>query len=188
MRAPRRSFGSPFVVTLAAIPAIAAACNPPPPHMRGAQHHPQPQPQGGKPAPTPTNVENPPRPQPEPAPDSQPKPPIVMTNPPPPSGEPVKPSTPANGNLSWYITKKDGKCHAMDNNACKVPAGQPAPPCNPPPPRVAKCPTQMADGGPGVTVTQLAGQTECVILPPPVSCKPNATCNPPPPTKVTCPF
>ncbi|MCW5807062.1 MAG: hypothetical protein KIT31_32195 [Deltaproteobacteria bacterium] len=163
MRAPRRSFANPFVITLAAIP-VAVACNPPPPHSQvTVQPHPQPQPQPQPEPPTTVVMENPPRP-----------------TPPPPA--PVPATDP-----SWHVTKKGGACQAFDNNACRIPPGQPAPPCNPPPPRAANCPEPLAEGA-GVTVTQLAGQAECVVLPAMPKCPPNISCNPPPPRKVTCPF
>lgn len=48
------------------------------------------------------------------------------------------------------------------------------------------CPDGIADNA-SLTVTQLANQAECMILPGPMSCPKNASCNPPPPRKVACP-
>ena len=122
--------------------------------------------------------------------DSKPvEPPHV--NPPPPQPQPAPDPTPApapQANREWRITKDKGSCLSFASASCPTaPAGQPQPTCNPPPPqKYAPCPDGMADGA-SLIVTQLAGQSDCFVMPEPPKCPPNAACNPPPPRKVTCP-
>ena len=167
-RSPRKTFASPFVVTLAAIPACFTGSSPPP-----QQPQPQVQPQPVEPAPTPA---------------------VVVTNPPPPSpggapAQPVdqKPQT-YDFDQRWTVSKTPNGCQAMARVECPKPKhpGDPVPTCNPPPPMKIACPDGW-DGATTLTVVQYANQANCVIEPAPVKCPKNATCNPPPPRKVSCP-
>jgi hypothetical protein len=58
-----------------------------------------------------------------------------------------------------------GSCEAFDDLACNVPPGQPAPPCNPPPPEPVACPTGYVIDRP-MRIGQLADGT-CVVAPAP---------------------
>lgn len=59
------------------------------------------------------------------------------------------------------------RCDAYDDLACSVPAGQPAPPCNPPSPRAVVCPTGFERDKP-MRIGQLPDGT-CVLAP--LQCK-----------------
>lgn len=167
-RTPRRTFATPFVVTLAAAPACYVQSAP----------QPQPQPvaqQQAQPADShPVVISNPPRPQPAPS-DPQPAPSepppnlSVIHNPPKP-----QPSS------SWHVFKTKDGCEAIVNVQC--PAGAA---CNPPPPSKYDCPPGIAMGKPLTVVTD--GNDGCMIEPAPPSCPPNVMCNPPRPTQVACP-
>jgi len=204
-RLVRRTFASPFVVTLAAAAIPAAACYvqpaPGPQAPRTSDHR-----TGGT-APNhdedaPGHV-NPPRPTSGdpaanmPAPDhgatnagaeqappaSGPKP-VVIANPPRP--QPTKLAVSKN-ERRWTVTRAGGTCSAYMNTTCPTPPpGKPAPTCNPPAPTSYACLPDVADGG-KVTIVMFAGQSECQIQPMPMNCPPNAMCNPPPPQKVACP-
>lgn len=187
-RAPRRRFATPFVVTLAAIPACTTA---PPPEPIHANPPPPPQPQP-QPAPDPATTEAPP-----PAATAEPTPaPPVVANPPRPTagpteGAPPEPTAPAPSKFErrWTVTKVTGKdrCQAFSDSSCpKVLPGQPIPPCNPPPPIAYACPPNMNEGD-VLHVVLRAGATECFVDPGPIHCPAKATCNPPPPRKVPCP-
>lgn len=151
-RTPRRSFATPFVITLAAAPACYVSSTPPPQQPQPAQPQPQPQTvQPNRPMPT----VNPPMPQPEPAAPPNAKwtvykqpdgacmasimvecKPNVMCNPPPPS----KYACPANVSLDKPITIAS----SADGSACFVEyAAMACPPnvaCNPPRPTPVSCP------------------------------------------------
>jgi hypothetical protein len=169
-RAPRRRFASPFVVTLAAIPAVGA-CNPPPP-----QRPVQPEPAVmQEPAPTPTE-------QPAPATNE----PVVAS---PDEPEPADKGEPAKVEMIWTVTKVKGAadCQAFLDTSCpKVDPGKPMPTCNPPPPTKYACPPNLADGG-SIKIILRAGATECFQKYEPIKCPQGAKCNPPPPRKLACP-
>lgn len=120
----------------------------------------------------------------QPAP-AKPRPPISKNPPapvkkPPPKKPPPAPTT----DRHYHYMQMDKKCMAHDLDACKVPAGQPAPPCNPPPPMAVACPENVTLPQ---KVVQKAGSTECFVDWGPMACPKDATCNPPPPRKVACP-
>jgi hypothetical protein len=213
-RSPRRSFASPFVVTLAASLPVAACYvqtrTPPPTHARGDSPPPQAQPD------LPTHTENPPRPvQPTEQP-SQPhtampthaterpqgQPPVQQTQPPQPANpmprhateRPQRPppmqqtSTPVvKEDRYWTVTRSGSTCQVSPEFSCPKPQAGVAVSCNPPRPVAYPCPSSMTTGS--VRVMQYAGSDYCqvVITTPPLKCPPNAICNPPPPQKVTCP-
>jgi len=167
-RTPRRSFATPFVVTLAAAPACFVQSAPPP-----AQPQPQPQPQPAQPSDThPVIVTNPPRPQPEPA----TPPPQEHTNP----SVIMNPPRPQPASTSWHVYKTKDGCEAIVNVEC--PAGAS---CNPPPPQKYDCPSGIAMNKP-ITVTSQPDGT-CLVEREPPKCPPHAMCNPPRPQTVTCP-
>ena len=183
-RLPRRSFATPFVVTLAAtVPACFVESNPRPQ---------QPAPAtttaattattAGEPTPAPptTVIANPPRPTEQPAPPpADPKPPTIIANPPRP--------TVAQTTRRWHVTRSSGTCLASSDVSCPKPAaGQPMPTCNPPAPQPVACPERTADGE-SFTVVQWAGQATCQVENPPLKCPPKTMCNPPPPRQATCP-
>lgn len=187
-RVVRRSFASPFVVTLAAALPAAACYVQPAPRSGGngsqvAQGEPQPH---GNPRPgdrvanpqTPdhstTNggVEQAPRPT-----------GTVVSNPPRPMPAPV-----AKQDARWTVTRAAGTCSAFAKVTCPTaPAGQPAPSCNPPPPMPYPCGAELRTDGATLAIVQFAGQTTCQIEQPPMKCPAGAICNPPPPQKVACP-
>jgi hypothetical protein len=164
-RIPRRSFASPFVVTLAACSGSPPPANPTPPS-------------------DPVIVANPPRPAPDPQPPTDPQPP--------PGGPKIDPigNPPPKVDRHWRISMANNACTAFDADACQFPnrkPGEPIPPCNPPPPqKYAPCPPGLADGA-SLIVVQAANQPECVIQREPVKCPPVSVCNPPMPTRVACP-
>ena len=126
-RTPRRSFATPFVVTLAAAPACYVQSAPPPPA------EPAPQQQQNAPG---TVVANPPRPQPV---EQQPTP--AVSNPPRPVAPPAttvvtnppRPTGPAAG-TTWHVFKTKDGCEAALNVSCPKGAM-----CNPPPPQKYDC-------------------------------------------------
>jgi hypothetical protein len=164
-RTPRRSFATPFVVTLAAAPACYVQSAPPP-----AEPVPQ---QQAAPA---TVVANPPRPQPTPAVTNPPRPveppaTTVVTNPPRPTG-------PAAG-TTWHVFKTKDGCEAALDVSCPKGAT-----CNPPPPQKYDC-EGLSIGKPITIVSE--GEGICHVQPEPVHCPPGAMCNPPRPRRVACP-
>lgn len=198
-RLVRRTFASPFVVTLAAAAIPAAACyvqpSPGPQAPRGGTttqgadhdedapgHVNPPRPTSGDPAanmpagdPKTTTAGA------EQAPPRAPAP-VVIANPP-------RPATlqASKTDRTWTVTRAAGMCSAFMETSCPKPApGKAAPTCNPPPPKAYACLPDLADGG-KATIVLFAGQTECQIQPLPMNCPPNAICNPPPPQKVACP-
>lgn len=185
-RAPRRSFASPFVLTLAASLPAAACYVQSQPGPRGGtparDHTAGPTPvrdhtsqpgdgarppdhatttAGAQPAPSPpvTTISNPPAPQPAPAP-------------------PVQTST---TDRRWTVSKSNGTCRVYEDATCPPNAT-----CNPPPPQKYACLDDMNDGA-SVKIVQRAGEKVCTTIPMMPKCPPNVMCNPPPPRKVTCP-
>ncbi|MBA3453711.1 MAG: hypothetical protein H0T42_11520 [Deltaproteobacteria bacterium] len=194
-RIVRRSFASPFVVTLAAALPMSACYVQPGPRTSGSgtqstavhgktKHSNPPRPTGQQvpheqtpdhsttnagieqtPAGTGTVVANPPRPAPVPATAPAPK-----------------------QDIRWTITRASGTCSAFAKVTCpEPPPGQPRPSCNPPMPMKYTCLPEMTTDGAMVSVVQLAGQTTCQVEHPPIKCPPGAMCNPPPPQTVSCP-
>lgn len=174
-RTPRRSFASPFVVTLAAVPACYVQSTPgpqsaPPPHVPPSQTaHPQPQ----SPAPQPPPPAQPPPAHQAPA---QP-PPVVVANPPPPTTQPP----PSEQRTEWTVYKtKDGACMAAIKVEC-----HPKATCNPPPPFPYACPENVSLDKP-VTVVMRDGE-RCFVEYEMPKCPPGVACNPPRPQPVACP-
>lgn len=180
LRAPRRSFATPFVITLAAIPACTVSSAPPP---QEPQPQVQPAPtQPAQPGPGSTIVENPPRPGTEPA---QPGPSTGI------HPTPMQPApgstTPATRDTIWYIAMQGTQCTASLRVECpKAEPGKPQITCNPPPPFAYPCPPNW-DGKTQLTVAQYQGTTECWAKGPGPTCAPNEKCAQPPATKVPCP-
>lgn len=192
-RSVRRSFASPFVITLAAaLPAAACYVQPGPQRSGGSGTHAT---GGGQSTGTPDEPGhvNPPRPK-QPPMENMPgtnagaeqAPPAgnttVIANPPRPGPVPV-----AKQDRRWTVTRASGACSAYVSSTCpKPPPGQPAPSCNPPPAMAYTCPATMADNS-MIAVVQFAGQNTCQVEHPPIKCPAGAICNPPPPQKVACP-
>lgn len=114
-RAPRRSFATPFVLTLAAIPACTVQSAPPPqgpspaPVAQGETHDHR-EPHTNPPGPT----EPPPPAQPDTTPVSnppRPEPPVTQTEP---SPGPDKPR----GYRQWTVTRDGKKCESMVKVHC----------------------------------------------------------------------
>jgi len=173
-RSVRRSFASPFVVTLAAAALPAAACYVQPgPRTagNGAQVTGDQVPNQQTPDHSTTTAG---------AEQAPPSTTTVISNPP-------RPTAVAKQDTRWTITRAAGTCSAYAKVTCPTAApGQPAPMCNPPPPMAYTCgPTMTTDGS--IAIVQLAGQTECQVEHPPIKCPAGAICNPPPPQKVACP-
>jgi hypothetical protein len=175
-RTPRRSFATPFVVTLAAAPACYVQSAPPPNEPVPQQQQQQqqqnapgavvanpPRPQPVEPTPTPA-VTNPPRPVDPPA-------TTVVTNPPRPTG-------PAAG-TTWHVFKTKDGCEAALDVSCPKGAT-----CNPPPPQTYDC-EGLSITKPITIVSE--GEGICHVQPEPVHCPPGAMCNPPRPRRVACP-
>lgn len=190
VRTVRRSFASPFVVTLAAAALPAAACYVQPGPARspntGGQHATGSTGTGTTDEPAHTNPPRPVQPPMENLPttagveQASPSNTTVVSNPPRPLPAPKQ-------DQRWTITRAAGKCSAYAKVTCPTAApGQPAPMCNPPPPTAYTCgPTMTTDGS--TAIVQLAGQTDCHVEHPPIKCPAGAICNPPPPQKVVCP-
>src|SRR5687768_13564858 len=141
-RTPRRSFATPFVVTLAAAPACYVQSGPPP--------------QGPPPQPQPTQTA---QPQPE-----QARPPVIVSPPMPtqpttePSTPPAPPPTQQNQSQKWTVYKAQtgGGCMAAFKVEC-----QPKATCNPPPPFKYECPPNVSLEKP-ITVATYDG-TSCFV-------------------------
>jgi hypothetical protein len=89
--------------------------------------------------------------------------------------------------LRWSVSRAKATCTAFLESACPAPPkGQPAPPCNPPPPTKYTCPDFLADGA-SIKVVQRAGETECWVEYGQQSCPKGMMCNPPPPRQLACP-
>jgi hypothetical protein len=172
---PRRSFASPFVVTLAAAPACWSNAAPPPTQEPVTQPVPQTA-QAGSADPTPpVIVANPPRPT---AGSADSAPPIPTQNPPPP--QPTQ--------TYWTVMKTDKGCSAAIRVECPKPEpGKPMHTCNPPPLRPYACPDNLADLLAAGPVTIVGDGTTCateLVMP---TCPPHVMCNPPRPRTVKCP-
>jgi hypothetical protein len=167
-RLPRRSFATPFVITLAAAPAACYVQGNPPPST-----YPQ------EPAPAPSQTP-PPTQTPPPVEQTNPNqpPPTVITNPP----RPQNPDTQVqatNQTSQWTVFKSGDGCQAAVKTECPKGAM-----CNPPPPIKYACPENVTLP---VTVVTRDGGATCAIEFPMPSCPPNAACNPPRPRPVACP-
>ena len=166
-RVPRRTFASPFVVTLAAAPACYTSSSPapqawPPPPAEQAQP---------TPAAAPTQAAAPPDFQ-SPAP--------VIANPPPP-GTATAPAQQA----SWTVFKSKDGCMAAIKVSCPTgEPGKPMPTCNPPPPFRYDCPNGVTLEKP---ITVITFGDSCALEPEPIHCPPRVACNPPRPRTVPCP-
>jgi hypothetical protein len=166
-RTPRRSFATPFVVTLAAAPACYVQSTPAP--------------QTGPSRPPPQTTEAPPPAQTPPAQPGDQKPPPVIVNPPRPTDPQTQPP-PAPSVSRWTVYKaKDGSCMAAIKVEC-----QPQATCNPPPPFKYECPTNL-QVEPQLAIVSSDGGKSCFVDFGPMKCPPGAICNPPPPRQVTCP-
>jgi len=172
-RSPRRIFGSPFVITLATIPACATTTTPPPPAIA------QPEPGRAEPAPTA---------EPTAGPDAPDAPPVVANPPRPVAPPPDAPApAPATYDQRWAVMKAQSGCIAIADVECpKAVPGKPTPTCNLPPPIKYACPDGFADGE-TLKIVLRAGQTECMVDFGPMKCPPNTRCNPPRPRPVACP-
>jgi len=166
-RTPRRSFATPFVVTLAAVPACYVQSSPQPQPQPVQQAQPVQQPNDSHPM----VVTNPPRPQPT---DSHP---AIITNPPRPQPEsspmPQQPQ-------QWQVWKTADGCEASAKIDCPQGAM-----CNPPPPHKVDCPPNIVMNKPITIVSQSDGT--CIVAREMPSCPPHAMCNPPRPQVVACP-
>jgi hypothetical protein len=171
VRAPRRNFAAPFVVTTLAACSGSHTSNPPapePPHWNPSP--PQ--------TPPPTDPQTPP----------------TTTGPSDPSGEPGPTDTKnapqaATYDHHWIVSKRKntGTCQAfLDPNCPKAEPGKPVPTCNPPPPIKYDCPEGFTDTD-TLKIILRTGETDCWVERAPIKCPPNAKCNPPPPRKVSCP-
>jgi hypothetical protein len=176
-RSPRRTFASPFIVTIAAVPACFVSSSTPPsqPISQAAPGQPEqsdPQPNTPPPSQSPVIVANPPRPQPQPTPDTTPPitpEPTPINTQPPPKQQPI--------NRTWTVLKTSSGCEAMVESNCPQGAM-----CNPPPPIMYPCPANVK-----LPAKIVEADGACTLAPPPMNCPPHAMCNPPRPTKVACP-
>lgn len=173
VRQQRRTFASPFVLTLAAIPAACMVQSAPP---RG----------GGQMQPGPTTAQPTQPMAPGPGSEGQPQrpveggptapPPTIISNPPPPTTA-VK----ATSESHWTVMKQGDKCLAYVKVSCPPNAM-----CNPPPPRAYACTPEITPTAP-LKIVQHTGAEFCEVETEPMQCPPNVMCNPPPPTRVACP-
>ena len=163
-RTPRRSFATPFVITLAAAPACYVQSTPP-------QTGPTTTTTSSAP---PTNTQTPDQPPTQGAPTQGPGPTVI--NPPMPQSQPAAPP-----NTKWTVYKAADGCMAAFKVEC-----QPKATCNPPPPFKYECP-QNVSLEKSITVASNADGSACFVDYGPVSCPPNTACNPPRPTPVACP-
>ena len=84
----------------------------------------------------------------------------------------------------WTISNQGGKCMAYTKVQCP-----PNTHCNPPRPTEYACAGaggELAASG-SINVVRWAGSTTCQIEVPPANCPPEMSCNPPPPRQVACP-
>jgi len=137
---PSQDLRSPFVVTLAAIPACFTESSPPP-------QQPQPKPVETRLRPRSSSRIRPHR------------------RPVDPRSRRQKPQT-YNFDQRWTVSKTPNGCQAMARVECPKPKhpGDPVPTCNPPPPMKIACPDGW-DGATTLTVVQYANQANCVIEP-----------------------
>ncbi|MDB4961591.1 MAG: hypothetical protein JWP01_1590 [Myxococcales bacterium] len=192
-RSPRRSFASPFVVTLAASLPVAGCYvqtrtpAPAPTHTRGDGPAPQeqavlthsnpPRPSQGEEQPSqphtsmPTHAtERPQGPPPVQASQpTQPRPAMPTHATERPQGQQPVQQTPApapvaKSDRTWTVMRSDGTCKAHVVVSCpKGKPGQPMPTCNPPPPVAYTCPTFMTTDG-AIEVVQFAGSNACQVV------------------------
>lgn len=167
-RVPRRSFASPFVITLAAAPA----CTPRPATTPDAPTTDAPT----TAAPTPD-----PQPEPEPTPDPTGADPTPSDPPAPVAADPPR---------QWTLSSKADGCTTQIIVSCAPKPGEPPRSCNPPAPQSYPCPID----GEGVrmelganTTIQSDGAGHCYVRQPSGPCPKGALCNPPPPREVPCP-
>jgi hypothetical protein len=168
-RTPRRSFATPFVITLAAAPACYVQSTPP-------AAGPSTTTTSAPPPTTPTTMPDQPPAQGPAGPTQGPGP--VVVNPPMPQSPPAS-TTP--GNTKWTVYKTADGCMAAYKVEC-----QPKATCNPPPPFKYACPPNVSLDSP-ITVASNADGSACFVDYGPTSCPPNTACNPPRPTPVSCP-
>lgn len=81
----------------------------------------------------------------------------------------------------WTIQKQGGKCLAFSKVSCP-----PNVSCNPPRPSDYACTPDVAEGG-SLAVVRWQGSTTCMVEQPPMNCPAGMSCNPPPPRQVSCP-
>ncbi len=169
----RRTFATPFIITLASSSLATVACGP---------------------KPLPRTHDNPPGPHVNPpAPDPKPVPEPDLTTPttgvPADQTPPTAVKEPAKYEQHWTVMKFKGKgdCSAMvDVNCPKPEKGKPVATCNPPPPIKYACPDGFKEGD-TLKIVLRAGATECFVDRGPMTCPKGALCNPPPPRKLPCP-
>lgn len=178
----RRTFATPFIITLASSSLATVACGPKP----LPKHENPPGPHANPPAPDPKPTEHelttpgagpvdPPA-TPEPAPNKNPPPPEAAKE-------------PAKFEQRWTVMKFKGNadCQAMvDVNCPKPEKGKPVATCNPPPPIKYACPDGFKDGD-TLKIVLRTGATDCFVDDGAIKCPEGAKCNPPPPRKVACP-
>ncbi|MBL0220677.1 MAG: hypothetical protein IPQ07_43270 [Myxococcales bacterium] len=177
VRQLRRTFASPFVITLAAIPAACMVQSAPPRAGNPNQMTPGPsvaQPQPTDPNGPPSDPNGMPQRPVEVGPTTPP--PTVISNPPRPTGA-VKATTESH----WTVMKQGDKCQAFVKVSCPPNAM-----CNPPPPRAYACTPEITPTTP-LKIVQYVGAEFCQVETAPMECPPNVMCNPPPPTRVACP-
>ncbi|HEY5924377.1 MAG TPA: hypothetical protein VIV11_22020 [Kofleriaceae bacterium] len=191
-RIPRRSFATPFVVTLAGTAACYVQSAPPqgpppsqPPPTQTAQPNPD--------QPPPPVMVNPPPPTTQPTNPQHPghpptkQPPVVATNPPTTTQGPATPATPSSPpaqakETKWTVYKAQNGTGCMA--AIKVQC-VPKATCNPPPPFKYACPDNVSLEKP-ITIATYDG-TSCFVEFEAPKCPPNTACNPPRPRPVACP-
>lgn len=81
----------------------------------------------------------------------------------------------------WTVSRQGGTCMAYTKVECPPNAA-----CNPPRPTEYTCTADIAEGT-SINIVRVAGSATCMIERPPISCPPNVMCNPPPPQQVACP-
>ncbi len=163
-RQPRRSFATPFVITLAA----GAACTP--------RATPTPPPGPITTTPETTTVETPPVETPPVETPPVETPPVATPPAETPPSPPVK-------TLRWQANQVGQKCTTQLQTDCSEP------PCEPGPKVKYDCP-KSEDGTilgiDGARIEGAEGQASCTLRLQ-VRCPPSARCNPPPPRSVPCP-
>lgn len=216
-RLPRRSFATPFVVTLA---ATSSACfvessprpqrapspvattaptesAPPPTHSVNP-------PAPAQPDPPPTHTLNPPAPTP-PTQTSGSRPPVAPTQPTTTVAEgpaPRKPGgvianpprpTPAAQERRWQVTRSHGTCTYQALLTTSTASGCPSGPAGGPVPTCNPPPPrtvacpERTTDGETFQVVQYAGESSCSVVSAPMACPKGVMCNPPPPRRATCP-
>lgn len=158
-RTLRRTFATPFVVTMA---ACTVQSGPPPSRPMGTAQHPG----HGDPGPTMPSDPN-----------GMPSRPDDRAQ----MGTAPAPDQADTSERHWTISKQGGKCTAYTNVTCPPNAT-----CNPPRPTEYACSPDMAEGA-SIKVVRWAGSATCMVEQPPMSCPKNMSCNPPPPQQLACP-